>query len=235
MLKPDDLRSFCQNFYGYGEQSAPHWFISMEEGGGTSEPEIQMRLDAWISRGRRELEDAGEYHDAIHLGKWFASHPPIQRTWSASIRMLLIFGGVQPTTERVREYQRTTLGRKGGVSRLSPLFPLPAKSIDHWHYGEWTDDNDFSNRRSYRKFLERVRTRHLSEQIRQFAPRTVVFYGQSYMEYWHAIAGLQFTHISDGFAIAKNVGTRFVICKHPAVQGITNEYFETIGRRLAAA
>ncbi len=194
-----------------------------------------MRLDAWLARGSNELEDAGEYCEAINLGKWFATRPPIQRTWSASIRMLLILSGVQPTTELVREFQRTSLGRRGSLSRLSPLFPLPSKSIAHWNYGEWAAGIEFSSRRSYRKHLERLRIRHLSEQISEHAPSTVVFYGQSYSQYWHAISGAIFTNQPAGFATARNTRTKFVVAKHPAVKGITNEYFESIARYLAAA
>ena len=235
MLDLKTLRSFCEGFYGYGELDAPHWFISMEEGGGTSEEEIATRIDAWIARGCLELEDLREYHHAINIDKWFREHPPIQRTWYATIRMLLILKGQLPSAALAQDFQRDHLARFGGNSRLSPLFPLPSKSLDDWKYASWADTDTFGDRNSYRRKFEQLRVSHLASSIARVRPRTVVFYGQSYRDYWHQIAPVKFTPNSDGFAVGSTDGTRFVICRHPAAQGNTNDYFDTIGRLLAAA
>ncbi|MBC8136283.1 MAG: hypothetical protein H8F28_10385 [Fibrella sp.] len=45
-LNNDQTQEFCNGFLGYGNLSAPLWFIGMEEGGGKSESEIAARLDA---------------------------------------------------------------------------------------------------------------------------------------------------------------------------------------------
>jgi hypothetical protein len=102
MLDQHALNEFCENFYGYGEAHAPHWFISMEEGGGNSPEEVAARIGVWKVRGATELEDLGEYHRAIGVDKWFTSHPPIQKTWYASIRILLVLLGHLPTPELAR-------------------------------------------------------------------------------------------------------------------------------------
>src|SRR5680860_264091 len=43
-------------------------------------------------------------------------------------RILLILAGEMATPGAARDYQRNYLGRFDGVSRLSPLFPLPSPS-----------------------------------------------------------------------------------------------------------
>ena len=48
MLNPSLLQAFCEGFYGYGAADARHWFISMEEGGGTSEQEIQAYVGSGL-------------------------------------------------------------------------------------------------------------------------------------------------------------------------------------------
>ena len=234
MLDQDTLQSFCESFYGYGEADAPHWFVSMEEGGGTSEEEIATRIGTWVSRGRREIEDLNEYHHAININKWFSAHPPLQKTWYATVRMLLILGGHHPSTDLARHFQRDHLARHGGNNRLSPLFPLPSRSLDDWNYAAWVDGAAFGDRASYRSHLENVRVNHLAAGIIRARPRTVVFYGQSYGEYWRKIAAVDFQRNVDGIELAANTYTQFVICNHPATQGIANEYFDAIGRSLAA-
>ena len=42
-------------------------FIGMEEGGGNSLVEINNRLNTWVLRGERELEDLAQYHTEIGL------------------------------------------------------------------------------------------------------------------------------------------------------------------------
>lgn len=37
MLDSEVLDQFCQQFFGYGELTAPIWFIGMEEGGANDE------------------------------------------------------------------------------------------------------------------------------------------------------------------------------------------------------
>ena len=235
MLDLTLLRHFCDRFYGYGVADAPHWFISMEEGGGKTEAEINERLAAWNKRGQRELEDVAEYHEAIGQSKWFSSRPPIQRTWAAMIRILLAMAGQSTDVESVRRYQRDRLARTGSATRLSPLFPLPAQSLDHWHYPRWSEGSHFANRQAYRAEFEAARVAHLASAINQHAPSTVAFFGTSYLAYWSRIAGVDFHATEEGTLIGASRKSRFVICRHPATKGIANEYFVSAGRALGAA
>jgi hypothetical protein len=235
MLNATLLQSFCTGFFGYGTNGADHWFISMEEGGGGSESEIEARLQAWDKRGRQELEEIHQYHHAIGQGKWFEGHPPIQRTWAAAIRMVLAFDGLSTSTETVRAYQRDRLGRQGGSTKLSPLFPLPSKSLDHWNYGAWSNDAVLADRTSYRRRFESLRIEHIAKSISDMRPKTVTFFGASYKDYWTRIAATNFSFDATGISIARKNGTKFVICKHPATQGITTAYFLEAAKTLKDA
>lgn len=234
MLNQSLLEGFCESFFGYGAASASYWFISMEEGGGTTEQEVQARLNAWEIRGCRELEDIDAYHRAIGQDKWFQLHPPIQRTWAAMIRVVLAHSGEKADVESVRAYQRDRLARAGGETRLSPLFPLPAKSLDDWQYGKWSGSERLSSRANYRAALESRRVTHLASAIAELGPPRVVFFGLSYLNYWSQIAGIPLQPVGNIAHIGATEQTRFVACRHPATKGISNEYFSRIGAALKA-
>lgn len=229
MLNPTLLRDFCTSFFGYGEEQARHWFISMEEGGGNTEQEIELRINEWQARGRRELEDVAAYHKAIKEDHWFDHHPKIQRTWAAMIRVALACDGDPSDTESVRRYQRDHLGRIGGATRLSPLLPLPSKSLDHWHYAAWTEDHAFATRSRYRDEFLSLRISHLSQAVASRRPRTVTFLGLSYLQHWQRVAGSTFLRASALGLVGKSESTSFVVCTHPAVKGVTNDYFAAVG------
>lgn len=226
MLDPNVLKAFCSGFYGYGAPDVPYWFITMEEGGGKTEVEVQTRLTAWKSRGSRELEEIHEFHRAINQASWFECRPKIQKTWAAAIRMVLIAEGKVPTTEGVRLFQRDRLARSGGNTRLSPLFPLPAQSLDHWNYSTWANDATFASRSQYKVELERARIEHLSEAIRKHEPSFVAFFGTSYLESWSRIAGIHMTPIDDALHYGRTSATKFIVCRHPTFHGVPHSHFE---------
>ncbi|MBY0437040.1 MAG: hypothetical protein K2W80_02525 [Burkholderiales bacterium] len=230
MLDHALLRDFCSKFYGYGNPLAQHWFISMEEGGGNTEQELERRLVAWRDRGCRDLEDVSEYHRAIRQDEWFGPHPKIQRTWAAMIRVELAWGGLSTDVESVRRYQRDHLGRTNGSTRLSPLLPLPSKSLDHWHYPAWTADHAFLTRSRYRDEFLAVRVAHLAQALSVNQPRTVTFLGLSCLPQWQRIAGNTPLVPSELGHVGKSGQTTFVVCTHPAVKGVKNEYFVAVGR-----
>ena len=109
------LDEFAHSFYGYGNYGGQFWFIGMEEGGGDSFAEVAKRLEAWALRGRREIDDVAEYLAAIGITHLHNDHPKLQSTWSGLIRILLSSNGETPTTEQVREYQRTSLDDRLGI------------------------------------------------------------------------------------------------------------------------
>src|SRR5713226_7016665 len=95
------LTAFINHFYGYGNYDAKYWFVGMEEGGGNDFTEIVKRINAWDSRGRKELEDVAEYHKAIGITRLFDERPRLQTTWNKMIRILLSAEGQRVSTEIV--------------------------------------------------------------------------------------------------------------------------------------
>ncbi len=57
MHKFDDelLSDFINGFWGYGSNNAQFWFVGMEEGGGNTFEELQIRFTEWNERGRKPL------------------------------------------------------------------------------------------------------------------------------------------------------------------------------------
>ena len=231
MLDSALLRSFMDEFYGYGSHQGPHWFVGMEEGGGNSEEEIARRLSVWNSRGRRELEDLCEFHLAVGITEWHSSSAKIQKTWYPSVRILLILNGVDPNPEIARAYQRDRLARPTSESRLSNLLPLPSPSRADWLYSAWSELPELCDRQGYSRAVMAFRTDHLATSIARHKPRSVVFYGESFMPSWARISGQSFEWRKEGLAVAETPATRFVACQHPR-QGVSNEYFDAVGRWL---
>lgn len=234
MLDAELLAAFCTGFYGYGSTHAPHWFISMEEGGGKTEAEIAARIDAWHTRGRKHLEDVTGYHGAIGQAVWFSAHPPIQKTWAAMIRIVLAFEGCPTDVEAVRSYQRDRLGRSGGATRLSPLLPLPAQSISDWRYGEWSQVDALASRARYKETYSALRVAKLAEEVRALKPKTVTFFGTSYLSDWTQISTVPLVPVGSVWA-AMDAQTTFIACRHPTARAISNAEFERIGQAHRAA
>jgi hypothetical protein len=228
------LSEFVQNFYGYGNFSGQFWFIGMEEGGGNSFVEINTRLTAWANRGRSELEDVAEYHKDIGVMDWFNEKPKLQPTWNKLIRILLSSSGETPTTEQVREYQKTLLGRLTGDTCLLELLPLPSPSMGQWLYAQYSRLPYLRDRETYRQECIESRIVHLQDRVDQYQPKAVIFYSLSYQEYWRKIARVDFHQNSEKIHFGCNASTLFVMTKHPAAQGVTSEYFYQIGQLIAS-
>jgi len=224
------LDDFVHGFFGYGNYGGQFWFIGMEEGGGNSYAEVAKRLEAWAFRGKHEIEDVAAYHTAIGITHLFGDRPRLQSTWSMLIRILLTSKGQIPTTEQVREYQKTSLGRSAGDHCLVELLPLPSPSTSHWLYAQHSGLPYLADRETYRQHCLQFRSAHLRKRIREYRPATVIFYGLSYCEYWQEITGIDFLEEPDGVYTGRDNSTLFVVTKHPAATGVTNEYFHRVGR-----
>jgi len=225
------LTSFIDNFYGYGNYQAPYWFIGMEEGGGETFEEINMRLQAWQQRGRQELEDLAEYHKAIGITKFFIDPAKLQRTWNKLIRILLAAEGRDTSILNVRDYQSNYLGRTGGSSCLTELLPLPSPGTNKWlHYAEHSKHSFLATRIKYECHVKPLRILQLRNMIAKYKPNTVVFYGTTKLNDWNNIADIHLNILKSHevyYGSAK--GTTYLVVKHPVSYGATNMYFQNIG------
>src|SRR5690554_4960378 len=100
----DLLHSFMNTFYGYGNDQAHYWLVGMEEGGGNSFENVQLRLQTWKNRGESEFEDLAKYHIDIGEPKFFTDVKDfkLQRTWNKLIRIVMAIEGHQPRLDDIK-------------------------------------------------------------------------------------------------------------------------------------
>lgn len=234
MFNDEHLHAFVSGFFGYGSFAAPYWFIGMEEGGGDTPEDINLRLQAWETRGRNELEDLVGYHLAIGVSKFFDERGVLQPTWNKLIRILLSAMGERQDTECVREFQRSEWGRSLGISCLTELMPLPSPGVDRWlHFAEHSQLPYLASRPAYMEHVRPQRVAQLVAKVAEYRPKAVVFYGLQYLPSWEAIAGSKFGASSlAGTHTYRRDGTLYLATRHPAAPGASNEYFQSVGKLI---
>ncbi len=226
------LQHFMSSFYGSGSYSGEYWFVGMEEGGGNDLNQVTKRINTWVELGETELVDIYEFHVKIGYPQYFRDPIKLQRTWMQQARIVLASKGLPSSTPEVRSYQRDIIGRKNKETCLLELFPLPSPSSNDWNYRLWSDLPFLKDRKTYRVYCVPWRVEHISARIKEYKPKFVVFMGQGYTNYWHTIVDRNFTD-EGGFWSANSGDTTYVITNHPAAQGVTNAYFESIGKFLS--
>jgi hypothetical protein len=197
-----------------------------------------MRLTAWQARGCQPLEDVAEYHRALGVTSLFGKRPKLQRTWTGLIRIALSAEGEPGNTDAVRQYQGERLGRPGGNTCLLELLPLPAPSVGHWHYHEWSTLPYLTDRDSYRQHFAPRRAASLRCKIERHQPRAVIFYSTDarYRQWWRTIAGVEMpVQKVEGIStyVGSNSHTLFINTPHPVARGLTNRYFHAVGQLIA--
>ena len=231
------LQEYTHTFYGYGNFAGHYWFVGMEEGSTGKFEEIESRLEYWRQRGRPELEDVVEYHEALGVTGLFGRGARLQPTWSKLIRVLLSAQGHDnPHHETVRQYQASRLGRHRGQDCLLELMPLPSRSTGDWMYGNHSRLPELTTRESYLQYYRPKRISSLNSKIRLHNPRAVIFYSVSpkYQNAWKQVAGVPFVRTNlDRVSMARNEHTVFVIMPHPVSHGISRRYLHEIGTLIA--
>jgi hypothetical protein len=238
MLDDTLLSSFISTFYGYGTYSAPYWFVGMEEGGGGSYSALENRLARWRKSGGQELEDPRSHSGDLATSPWFRPNPRAQSTWKQLIRMALEDQGKPPSLRDIKAYQRDRMGRLDGDVCLLELLPLPSPSTGQWRYTASPLLPYLDTRAAYMDHCAPFRAAHLRKRLEECEPKAVVFYSFNwwYGQWWNQIAGVLFKSIevSGGdILLGANSTTTFAVVKHPASRGISNRYFDDVGRLLA--
>lgn len=226
-MLPSTLSDFIRTFYGYGNPAGPIWLIGMEEGGGESEAEVARRLQVWQSLGCPETADLAEFHRHLGMPQFFSHPTTLQHTWAYLISLLLTSErGTAPDVASVKAYQRDHLGRLNGKTCLLELLPLPSPSTNTWNYGRWTGLVALRSRATYRQTYLPVRIRHLRSMILRHRPKVVAFYGATYRRWYEQVAGCAFTTSSEAGepVYAKKDDSLYIILKHPAAWGSSQEY-----------
>ena len=234
MINPQVLIDYMSRFVGFGDPSAPFWFIGLEQGGGENLAELARRLDAWRDLGAGSFADLKEYCERIGEARWHGRSARIQPTLGKLVRVVLASQGQPIDSDSVRRHQAETFGRMAGGSVIAELMPLPSRNISQWIYSSLGAAPELQSRDAYLRHYRPLRLALLQRAIREAAPRAVVFIGTSEMETWSAVAGKRFTQGRGGANWCEVGPTRFVVLTHPTAYGAKNAYFEEIGRALAA-
>lgn len=232
MFNDQLLEALINNFYGYGNYQAPHWFIGVKEGGSDTHLEVGRRLEVWDSRGRRELENVAAYHRAMDMSDFFDHRPKSQPTWRRLIRIALTAQGQSCNPETICNYQQSKLGTEDGETCLLNLLPLPSPDKKPWLYAEHSTLPYLTSRPTYKKQVTSLRITHLQERITQYYPKAIVFHGLKYLAEWKKIAGVEFQEASAGINTASNGRTLFIAVKSPTARGLGNEYFQQVGKLI---
>ncbi len=226
------LTEYMNCFYGYGSYAAAYWFIGTEEYATITQQDLELRLGVWNTRGKQELEDIQPYHVAIHKQEYFAANAVLNKTWDKLIQVLFRIENLHGTREQRRKYQVQQLARDDKACLLD-LLPLPRPGGTFWEYNQWSNAPGLADRKAYKVYVMLERKKHLSERIQQHHPRAVIFYGQKYREHWEEVARSKFIAKFDGFESVQRDETWFFLIKHPIAQGLTNEYFQAVGRFIS--
>jgi hypothetical protein len=237
------VEDFIGQFYGYGTYKSKYWFIGKEEGGGTH-PEVAKGLACWQRRGRTELEDLVEFHQCCGITEWFGEQPQIQPTWGRLIRVLYSAEGRPVTTDAVREFQASCLGRYSPIESntsncLLELLPLAVANSVGWKWNEWVPTLEYlRTAETYRNHVAPNRVSQLRARINRFKPKVVVFYSTDpwYFEKWTEIAGLVPTEenvAGRSVYFGRRDETAFVVTCHPTAFGTTNQYWDGVGQIIA--
>ena len=208
----DDILEMARQCYGYGRWEAPYWFIGPEQGMGRSENnDLKPRVEAWRHFGSRQLDDCRDFHAHIKDNRWHRERPRLQATWRPLLLLMMSFRGRPTGRETLRRYQRDELGRLNGETCVIELSGLAAHSFKIER-----------DREAFRE--ERIKT--IREKILQHQPELVVMYGKSEKPHWEAITGQPFPPAN----FLKMGKSKIVFTTHPVTHGLTNSYWEELGR-----
>jgi len=215
----EDVRAMARANYGYGRWDAPYWFIGPEQGMGSHERDLGLRVGAWLELGKLELNDCREFHRRIGENRWHFEQPRVslQRTWRPLILLLMTYLGRPTDRESLRSYQRDRWGSADARQGETCLIELSGLAAPNLMTAE--DGKLFLGER-----IDVIRHR-----MRDHKPKLVVMYGDLQLASWEAIVSpLSFAH--DKVLID---GSTILACTpHPNKRGLCDTYWTDLGQKL---
>jgi hypothetical protein len=157
----------AEKWFGYGNWSAPYWFVGKEQGGNEDNDHVGWEK-VWHDLGEKELIDCRNHHQKMGRHgnfRWHGQNARIQNTWVSLIRLLLSFKN--PTTipgdDAIRDYQKVRWGAQDGETVVAEIAGVRAKDVGH--------SNPWRNK----YLMERIQV--YRDRIREHSPDFVLFYG----------------------------------------------------------
>ena len=241
LLDGNLVQAYCENFLGYGNFSAPFWFIGEQEGGGEKLQEAQRRLAAWRSLGSPSLADCEHFHREISENRWHGVAARTQATWEPFIRIVLAVMNDEfdrfAKDDDVLRFQKENLGRLRGDNCVIYLLPLATRGISakHWKWNQWCTNPKFSNPTTFQRWIIPVRISEIAKRLNEIPAVNAIFFGtgKPFLGSWRQICPVRLTqqpnityqysdggthHVWFGSSEAKN----FLVLPHPNARIIGN-------------
>lgn len=238
MNRDNELELYMNNFFGFGNWNSDIWFVGIEEGGGNSKEEVNLRLESWLN-SKKDLLDNYEHHKNIGILQFF-DKKVLQPTWRKLIRLKLSYEGITADNDLIRDIQSNNWGLITSDNALLDLFPLPSPSNSKWFYNEWSHLPYLKNRKEYYDFVIDYRVKYIRDKIEKHKPKVIVFYSLSMINYWNKIAEDDLTKNSNKVEIGnsyirilKKNDTYFVVTPQPAsISASSNEFWDMVGLEI---
>jgi len=235
MITAELIQGRLEKFWGYGNLSAPVWFVGMEEGLGDKDTkelelrnELQKRFEA--TDGKQTIDIRDDMQSVPRHLKFYtppkrsSQKTPIQMSFLYPIALCLyLHNNSIPTLEDIREYQLHNLGDvHTGQSAVLELSSLPARSTGkgEWIYGEYGIDG-LSTRADFENICLPKRCSRLAALVADHSPILVIFYSRNYMSYWRTIAGTTLTEITPQMDFGRSNQTSFCAIPHRRSRGMS--------------
>jgi len=196
------------NHIGYGNPSAPVWFVGAEEGLGgkmsTTEREANLAARAtWepvmdMLEAHRMLQEGGGYiRDLI-------DRSGSTGVWRIMARIARAFEGAVnfENAEKAAEYVRDRLGRAAGSTFLTEISPFPAALSK-----QPRELRDFPDKRLINEALQRRRSEQM-RLLREHQPGVLICYGSAIYEDFEQHFAFQWRPLCTVQWVSKKSGTR---------------------------
>ena len=209
------------NFLGYGNLSAPVWFLGMEEAGG-GEENLRNRLSF------KKAEDLYSGHKKLGITKHHEGNRLIQPTWRGMCVIMLTLMGRKVTRDEIRNYQAEHLGRHGDDTFLLELMPIPKASISSWSYEGLLPQ--FESREDYYSQILPRRIQSIQELISKYSPRAIIGYGKSFWGFYREL--FKGTTFRNAYPYQIGEGNPLVILTHHFTSKTMNGRFTEIAEMI---
>ncbi len=229
------MENYISTKIGYGNPKGDFWFIGPEEGGSISS--LNQRIAIWNQLGKNQhFHDLKSFHLEFKHGteQFFEGKVKLQNTWNGIIEILFGILGKEVSVEEKKKYQSTFLGTDSGETMLGELFPFSSKSLND---NDWLQFFGTTKNEYWEKYSEQ-RIQLLTEKIKEFKPKLVVFYSESFNKQWMKIIEslkAQLVEINNNnlpLTLFSNDSTLFCIVPHPVSIKMNGKVKYEIGRVL---
>lgn len=229
------MENYIATKIGYGNPYGNYWFIGPEEGGSIAS--LNQRITIWNKLGKdQHFHDLKSFHLEFKNGTeyFFEGNIKLQNTWNGIIEILFGILGKEVSVEEKKIFQSTFLGSEKGETMLGELFPFSSKSLND---NDWLQFFGTTKNEYWEKYSDQ-RIQLLTEKIKEFKPKLVVFYSESFQSQWkeiiHALDAQQInTNNSDlPLVTFANDSTTFCIVPHPVSLKMNGKVKREIGSIL---